>query len=132
MQQQAQAPVSIAVCTGGSCTMRCAPAFDPKKSFEALAATGAANSTICVVDVNCMNQCKRGPVVRLTKEDELQTVPERMNSVEQQRKAFQNVGGAARVEAIWGVASAIADGSRTDGYGEFSCESHGPLPPSAM
>ena len=121
--------MEVAVCTGSSCEMRCAPGFDAKCAFEELAKD---DENVNVVAVNCMNQCKRGPVVRLTKEDELQTVPERMNSVEQQRKAFQNVGGAARVEAIWGVASAIADGSRTDGYGEFSCESHGPLPPSAM
>ena len=78
-----------------------------------------------------MNQCKRGPVVRLVAEGELQTVPERMNAVEQKRKTFQNVGGA-RVEVIWGIASAIADGSASDEHGEFTRTDHGPLPPSAM
>ena len=120
--------VSIAVCTGGSCEQRCAPGVIPKRLFETL----TAESSVDVVEVNCMNQCKRGPVVRLVAEGELQTVPERMNAVEQKRKTFQNVGGAARVEVIWGIASAIADGSASDEHGEFTRTDHGPLPPSAM
>lgn len=120
--------VSIAVCTGGSCEQRCAPGVFPKRLFETL----TADSSVDVVEVNCMNQCKRGPVVRLVAEGELQAVPERMNSVEQKRKTFQNVGGAARVEGIWGIASAIADGSTSDEHGDFTRTAHGPLPPSAM
>ena len=123
-----QASVSIAVCTGGSCEQRCSPGVYPKKLFETL----TAESSIDVVEVNCMNQCKRGPVVRLVAEGQLQTVPERMNAVEQKRKTFQRVGGAARVEGIWGIASAIADGSTSDAHGDFTCTPHGPLPPSAM
>ena len=118
------------MCTGGSCEQRCAPGFDTKRAFESLAAESGVD--VDVVEVNCMNQCKRGPVVRLVAEDELQVVPERMNAVEQQRKAFQNAGAAPRVESIWGIALAVADGKESDEHGPFTRTAHGPLPPSAM
>ena len=79
-----------------------------------------------------MNMCKRGPAVRLVADEAVTTVSERMSEVEVKRTAFQNVASMARVEAIYGVAEAIADGSLKDSYGEFAVEQHGPLPPSAM
>lgn len=55
-----------------------------------------------------------------------------MNELEQKRTAFQNVGSQARVEAVYGVAASISDGSRRDQYGPFCVKRHGALPPSAM
>ena len=79
-----------------------------------------------------MNMCKRGPNVRLVVDDAMATVPQRMNEIELKRTAFQNVASLARLEAVHGVAKAIADGSFEDSYGNFDVTHHGPLPPSAM
>lgn len=120
------AAVSIAVCTGSSCESRCS--FNSVRVFEDLAGEGCLE----VTEIQCMNMCKRGPAVRLVADEAVTTVSERMSEVEVKRTAFQNVASMARVEAIYGVAEAIADGSLKDSYGEFAVEQHGPLPPSAM
>ena len=79
-----------------------------------------------------MNMCKRGPVVRIVADDAVTTVAQRMNDLEVKRTAFQSVGSQARIEAIYGVAEAIADGSFEDAFGHFEVTQHGELPPSAM
>lgn len=124
-------PVTVAVCTGSACEQRCTGTFDTHATFAACAAD---DDDISLVTVNCMNQCKRGPVVRIVAgPDELvQKVNGRMNSVEMKRGAFQNVGSVGRAEAIFGVAKGITDGSLSDGFGDFSVEPNGPLPPSAQ
>ena len=118
--------VSIAICTGSSCESRCN--FNAVRTFEGL----AEDSEVDLVEINCMNMCKRGPAVRLTVDDAVATVEGRMNELETKRTAFQNVASVARVEAVYGVAQAIADGSLRDSYGDFAVTPHGPLPPSAM
>ena len=123
----APSKVSIAVCTGGSCDSRCN--FNSVHAFEQLASQGPA---ITVGEVKCMNMCKRGPVVRIVADDAVTTVAQRMNDLEVKRTAFQSVGSQARIEAIYGVAEAIADGSFEDAFGHFEVTQHGELPPSAM
>ena len=120
------AAVRIAVCTGSSCESRCN--LNSVLAFKDL----AEGSDIGVCEINCMNLCKRGPAVRLVADDAVATVEQRMNELEIRRTAFQSVASAARVEAVYGVAQAIADGSRKDSYGEFEVAKHGPLPPGAM
>ena len=115
--------MQVAVCIGGSCEQRCAAGFDPKAAFEAMGAE--------VVEINCMNMCKRGPAVRLVSDGEVQRVNARMGELEQKRNAFQAVS-PAKAEAIWGVAQGIADGSLRDAHGEFETAGRGPLPPSAQ
>ena len=79
-----------------------------------------------------MNMCKRGPAVRLVADGLVTTIDARMNELERKRTAFQNVDGVARVEAVFGVAQAMADGSLRDAHGDFDTTAHGPLPPSAV
>ena len=86
---------------------------------------------MCIVEVNCMNMCKRGPNVRIVADGDVQMVPERMSATEQQRGAFQSIG-PKKVAPIWDVVCRIADGSLRDSYGEFTTSSRGPLPPSAV
>lgn len=124
------ADVAIVVCVGSSCEQRCSGAFEPKRAFASLAA--AAADEVALVEVNCMNQCKRGPAARITADGELLTVRERMGALEQQRKAFHAVGSAARAAAIFAVAQRVGDGSLTDEHGAFTTQSHGPLPPAAQ
>uniref|UniRef100_A0A7S0JLN6 Uncharacterized protein n=1 Tax=Calcidiscus leptoporus TaxID=127549 RepID=A0A7S0JLN6_9EUKA len=123
-----QPTVSIAVCTGSSCESRCN--FNSVVAFEALAA--GESTAVSVSEINCMNMCKRGPAVRIVADDLVATVDERMSELEHKRTAFQNVATMARVEAVYGVARSIADGSNRDAYGGFCVTLHGPLPPSAM
>ena len=120
--------VRIAVCTGSSCESRCN--FNSVRAFEDLA--GASSSAIDVCQINCMNMCKRGPAVRLVADDVVATVEQRMSELERKRTAFQNVASSARVQAVYGVAQAIAEGTNHDAYGEFTVTGHGALPPSAM
>ena len=108
--------------------MKCAPGFDMLSSFAALAAD---DDDVSVVTVQCMNQCKRGPVARIVADGQVQIVAKRMNELEQKRKSFQAVG-PAKVAPIWDVVTAIADGSLRDGFGEFEASDSGPLPPSAQ
>ena len=124
---QCTSAVSIAVCTGSSCESRCN--FNSVRAFEKLA---CETSEIAVAEIRCMNMCKRGPAVRLVADDVVATVDQRMNELERKRTAFQNVASLARVEAVYGVAQAIADGSLRDSHGEFAVTQHGALPPSAM
>jgi hypothetical protein len=120
--------VSLAICTGTSCDSRCS--FNSVLAFEGL--SSADSDAVRVTERNCMNMCKRGPAVRVVADGLVASVEQRMNKLEQERSAFHNVASLARVEAVYGVAAAIADGSRRDAYGEFSVTSHGPLPPSAL
>ena len=117
--------VNIAVCTGSVCESRC--------NFKSVAAFEKAvyDSDITICEINCMNMCKRGPAVRLVAGGVV-TVKGRMNDLERKRTAFQSVASQARVDAIAGVARAIADGSLRDSHGTFAVTAHGPLPPSAM
>mmetsp|Transcript_88284 Transcript_88284/g.156306 ORF Transcript_88284/g.156306 Transcript_88284/m.156306 type:complete len:230 (-) Transcript_88284:259-948(-) len=122
------AEVEIAICTGSSCEQRCPGGWTLQSSFCSL----ADDTSIAIKEINCMNQCKRGPNVRLVADKQVQVIKQRMNEVEQNRKTFQSVRSEERAKAIWGVAQAIADGSLKDTYGDFTAESKGPLPPSAM
>ena len=60
-----------------------------------------------------MNQCKRGPNVRIIKDDEVVVFDEEgiMNDTEMKRKTFQNVASDERIKTIWGLVEGVVDGS---------------------
>jgi len=61
-----------------------------------------------------MNQCKRGPNVRIIDADtgNVLTVDGGvMNQVESNRGAFQGVSSEERVNHLWGIAKKVADGT---------------------
>lgn len=61
-----------------------------------------------------MNQCKRGPNVRMINADTGNVVTfgsDIMNEVESNRKAFQGITNEARVNRLWGIANQVVDGS---------------------
>ena len=60
----------------------------------------------------CMNQCKRGPNVRLIKDDQVLTFGDEsvMNDTEVKRKTFQSVTSEKKIDRIWGVVEEIQKG----------------------
>ena len=118
--------LKIRVCQGSSCLGKCRGAFNPLTSFENLLRVGdddgdnnnankaPATTTIELEESFCMNQCKRGPNVRLINADNgnvLTFDSTVMNDTESNRKAFQGVTNEIRVKHLWGIANKVAEGS---------------------
>jgi len=128
--------LKIRVCQGSSCLGKCRGAFNPLTSFENLLVgddanayankgdvelegerSTAASTTTTTIELEesfCMNQCKRGPNVRLINADNgnvLTFDSTVMNDTESNRKAFQGVTNENRVKHLWGIANKVAEGS---------------------
>lgn len=61
-----------------------------------------------------MNQCKRGPNVRIINADNgnvLAFDDTIMNEIESNRKAFQRVTNDDRVKHLWGIANGVGEGT---------------------
>ena len=126
----AMAPPSLKlrVCQGSGCLGKCRGAFNPLASFEMLVAEGSGSNgdaaaatsetatatRIEVEETFCMNQCKRGPNVRMIDNDngKVLTFDETiMNETELGRKAFQRVVNEDKVKALWGLAKDVTEGT---------------------
>ena len=61
----------------------------------------------------CMNQCKRGPNLRLLQNDQVLTFDGEgiMNDVEMKRKSFQSIGSDEKVGMLWNLIKDIQDGN---------------------
>jgi len=107
---------TIRVCTGSSCLSKCRGAFNPKSSLEHLQKTSTDDNLDTVVkieEVFCMNQCKRGPNMRIIQNENVITFKDEsiMNDIELKRKSFQSVTNDARVAMVWGITEGLIDGS---------------------
>lgn len=91
---------------------RCRGAFDPVKSFESLARE-QEGINVEVVEVACLNMCKRGPNVRMMYGQDSVTAEGEgmMGDVEKRRKAFQGVGSDERVTRVWEIANGVHGGA---------------------
>ncbi|VEU39982.1 unnamed protein product [Pseudo-nitzschia multistriata] len=116
--------LKIRVCQGSGCLGKCRGAFDPLESFEKLAAGTGDSDGIRLEETFCMNQCKRGPNVRMINADNgnVLVFDDAMNETEAGRKAFQGVSNDGRVEHLWGIANQLlakgASGSPMEGVAE--------------
>jgi len=112
--------ISIRVCEGSSCQSKCRGGFDPQKSFHKLIEEQdeekekqqGSNIIMESKSTFCMNQCKRGPNMRVLQSNDdtdqvVLTFPEAMNDTELKRKSFQSVGNNDRVTYIWGLIQGI-------------------------
>lgn len=62
-----------------------------------------------------MNQCKKGPNVRLINADNKNVLAfdddTIMNEMESSRKSFQRVSNDERVNYVWGIANGVLEGN---------------------
>lgn len=118
LSNQASPTIKIRVCEGSSCESKCRGTFTPKSSFQERIASSTTNdessSSIIIEEAFCMNQCKRGPNVRLIKDDQVLTFEDEsgsiMNDTELKRKTFQSVTNDEKIDRIWGVVEEIQKG----------------------
>jgi len=102
----------IRVCQGSSCLGKCRGSFNPLTAFNNLQKDESAETSIEIEETWCMNQCKRGPNARITKDGNVLTFEEgKMNDTEMKRKSFQGIGSEERVGHVWGLARGIEDGT---------------------
>lgn len=109
--------VTIRVCTGSSCLGKCRGAFNPKTALEDHIKTKGEddepNVAVKIEEVFCMNQCKRGPNMRIIRDGNVITFDDNtiMNDVELKRKSFQGVRSNERVAMVWGLTEGLVNGS---------------------
>merc|ERR1712125_270207 len=104
---------TLRVCQGSSCASKCRGMFDPKKTLERLL-EGESKINVEFEESFCMNQCKRGPNVRMIRNGQAIVFDGDdgiMNDMEKNRKTFQNVASEERIEKIWGLTKGLIDGS---------------------
>ena len=107
------AAATLRICQGSSCASKCRGAFDPKKSLERLM-EGESRFNVEFEESFCMNQCKRGPNIRMIRNGQVVVFDGDdgiMNDTEKNRKTFQNVATEERIEKIWGLTKGLVDGS---------------------
>ena len=114
-QQQQQSSLKVRVCSG--CLGKCRGSFNPITSFEQLAAVADTDTdtetSIEIEETFCMNQCKKGPNVRLINAENQNVLAfddTIMNEIESSRKAFQRVSNEDRINYIWGIANGVLEG----------------------
>lgn len=105
-------PTTIRICTGSSCMSKCRAGFNPIKSFENLKNEND-DVNVQIEETFCMNQCKRGPNLRLLQNDQVLTFDGEgiMNDVEMKRKSFQSIGSDEKVDMLWNLIKDIQDGN---------------------
>lgn len=101
--------VQIRVCQGSSCLGKCRGSFNPLDSLKEI--RNNEGVSIDIEETYCMNQCKRGPNVRMIKSSNVLTFENLMNDTEKKRKAFQGVSTEEKVGNLFGVAKGVIDGS---------------------
>jgi len=107
---------TIRVCTGSSCLSKCRGAFNPKSSLEHLQKTlidDNLDTDVKIEEVFCMNQCKRGPNMRIIQNGNVITFKDKsiMNDTELKRKSFQSITNDDRVSRVWELTKGLVDGS---------------------
>merc|ERR1719253_700953 len=121
--------ITIRVCEGSSCLSKCRGVFSPKSSFgKRISSLSPSSSSASVVleEAYCMNQCKRGPNVRVIRDDQVITFNDGgiMSDTEINRKTFQSVGNEGRVDMIWGLTQGmVSDGADNDNDSNLGTES---------
>ena len=107
--------LTLRVCSG--CLGRCRGSFNPLTTFEHLVAANeekkGAHKRIDVEESFCMNQCKKGPIVRLINAENTNVLTlddTLMTATESSRKAFQRVLSEERVQYLWKMAHGVLDG----------------------
>ena len=116
--------LKIRVCTGSGCLGKCRGGFNPLTSLEKLLISddtnndmiidNAKDTTIEFEETFCMNQCKRGPNVRIINADNGNVITfdeSIMNEVESTRKNFQRIINEDRVTGLSGIVNGIRDGT---------------------
>ena len=90
---------------------KCRGSFDPQRILQHLEEEN--EDGFVIEEVFCMNQCKRGPNIRLIRNGHVLTFDEEgiMNETEKKRKTFQRVGNEERLMKIWGLGKGLVDGS---------------------
>jgi (2Fe-2S) ferredoxin len=129
MTMTSSSSLKIRVCTGSGCLGKCRGGFNPLNSLEKLISDGNDNDNdndsindnadmsstrIEIEETFCMNQCKRGPNVRLINSDNGNVITfdeSIMNEVESTRKNFQRIINEDRVIGLWGIVNGIRDGT---------------------
>ncbi len=109
-----QSSLKVRVCSG--CVQKCRGSFNHLTSFEKLADTENANDAIEIEETFCMNQCKKGPNVRIINADNQNVLTfddTIMNEMESSRKSFQRVSNEDRVNYVWGIANGVVEGELT-------------------
>jgi hypothetical protein len=113
--------VTIRVCDGSSCLSKCRGGFNPKKAFMERISSIEPESVeslpkVNIEDAYCMNQCKRGPNMRIIKDEQVMTFDNGiMTDVEMKRKSFQSVNNEDRVERIWGLVQGMINDENVEG-----------------
>ena len=106
--------LTLRVCSG--CLGRCRGSFNPLATFEDLVAANeekGTNKRIGLEESFCMNQCKKGPIVRLINAENTHVLTlddTRMTATESSRKAFQRVLTEDRVHLLWKMAHGVLEG----------------------
>jgi len=95
---------------------KCRGAFNPMTSLEDQLKTNSEhepNVTVKIEEVFCMNQCKRGPNMRIIRDGNVVTFDDKliMNDTELKRKSFQTVNCHERVAKVWGLTKGLVNGS---------------------
>ena len=107
-----QSSLKVRVCSG--CIQKCRGSFNHVESFGQLAESSPETS-IEIEEAFCMNQCKKGPNVRLINADNENVLAfdddKIMNEMESSRKSFQRVSNDERVNYVWGIANEILEGT---------------------
>ena len=90
---------------------KCRGSFDPQKILGEL--EKESEDSFVIEEAFCMNQCKRGPNIRLIRNGHVLTFDEDgiMNETEKRRKTFQSVGNEEHLERIWGLGQGLVDGT---------------------
>jgi len=119
MASSSSSSLKLRVCQGSGCLGKCRGAFNPLTSFEQLliadnADEGSKSGKLIELEESfCMNQCKRGPNVRVISAENRKVLifdDTIMNEMESNRKAFQRVANEGRVKYLWGVANDVIEG----------------------
>ena len=105
--------LTLRVCSG--CLGRCRGSFNPLTTFEDLVAANEDDiaKRIDIEESFCMNQCKKGPIVRLINAENQHVVTlddTLMTATESSRKAFQRVLTEERVQELWNIAEGVLEG----------------------
>jgi hypothetical protein len=90
---------------------KCRGSFNPKKILERL--VEESENDFEIEETFCMNQCKRGPNIRMFRDGQVLTFEDEgiMNDMEKKRKTFQTVANEERLEKIWGLGEGLVDGT---------------------
>jgi (2Fe-2S) ferredoxin len=124
MTMTTSSSLKIRVCTGSGCLGKCRGGFNPLASLEKLIISNdndtdsindnAKDATIEIEETFCMNQCKRGPNVRIINADNNNVITfdeSIMNEVESTRKNFQRIVNEDRVIGLWEIVNCVRDGT---------------------